>query len=543
MNRRFFLQNVAATSVIGSVPGWAKAAINSLPLRQMPPNPIAHITAPASQEFNGDDIDRPHEILWNKDAYIASKGGLPKSREQVGLVVIGGGVSGLSSAYLLRDLKPVLLEQATQFGGNSRGEIIGNTSYSIGAAYLVKPTKGSDVEHLLKDLSLLDKVRAETSEAATVFLKGQFQRPFWSGATDHAAAPEFQRVFKIFKTILETQYPNVPYSHDTGLTPELYKAWDQMNFRAWMDKYLGPVHPHIEEYLQLYAWSSFCGSLNEISAAQMLNFITSETDQVLALPGGNAAITEALYQKLNRELPPNSLRAGCFVIDITPNAEGVQILYEDAKRVLRCLQAKSCVFAAPKFVAAKVINGLPLVQYQAISNITYRAYIVANVLLNRKIQSPTYELYDLKGRVPEAPRAMSPSDRPFTDICFGSWAAEPSTDRGVITVYKALPYDGGRQFLFNPMAHNKNKLQIENQIPELLTAMGLTPKDVAGIRMTRFGHSLPLATVGALTNGLAASASQSLGRRIVFANQDNYLNPSFEAAFASAKEAARQLRN
>jgi hypothetical protein len=541
MNRRFFLQNSAAISVIGSVPKWAKAAINSLPLPQVAPNPIAKVTAPGSTEFNGDDIDRPHEILWNKASYIESKGGIPKTRENIPLVVIGGGVSGLSSAYFLRNQRPVILEQAMQFGGNTRGEQIGNTAYAIGSAYLVKPSEGSDVERLLKELNLFNKARAETSETSTVFMNGKFQRPFWAGATDPKAAPEFQRVFNAFKTILEKQYPNVPYTPDTGLSPELFKAWDQMSFSQWLKQNLGNIHPHVEEYLQLYAWSSFCGSLEELSAAQMLNFITSETDSVLALPGGNAAITEAMFVKLQKELPPNSLRAGSFVIDISPNAEGVQILYEDSSRQLRCIQAKSCVFAAPKFVAAKVISGLPEIQAHAISKITYRGYIVANVLLNKKIQSPTYELYDLKGRVPETPRAMSPSDRPFTDICFGSWAAEPETDRGVITVYKALPYDGARQFLFNPRAHEKNKRQIETQIPEVLRAMNLSESDVAGIRMTRWGHALPLASVGALTNGLAATASHSFGQRLVFANQDNYLNPSFEAAFASAKAAAQTL--
>lgn len=542
MNRRFFLRNAALLSAAGSVPKWARASLSAMPLQQGFANPISRITQAGSVEFNGDEIDRPHEILWNKDAYIASKGGIPAQAENIPFVVIGGGVAGLSSAYFMRDLKPVVLEQASQFGGNTKGEIAGNTAYPIGAAYLVKPSAGSDVELLLKDLSLLNKARIETSETTTVFMNGRFQRPFWSGVTDPTAAADFKRVFDVFKKILDTLYPNIPYSRESGLTPEQFKAWDQINFRSWMKQVLGPVHPHVEEYLQLYAWSSFCASLGELSTAQMLNFITAETDSILALPGGNAAVTEAMYAKLSRDLPPNSLRAGCFVIDIKPTSEGVRILYEDGNRVLRAIQAKTCIFAAPKFIASKVISDLPDQQQRAISSITYRGYIVANVILKNKITAPTYELYDLKGRVPEDPQAMNPSDRPFTDICFGSWASEPQADRGVITVYKALPYDGARQFLFNPNAHDKNKRQIETQIPEVLRALRLSESDVAGIRMTRWGHALPVASVGALTNGLAATASQSLGQRVIFANQDNYLNPSFETAFAAAKIAAQQAR-
>ncbi|MGZ5280043.1 MAG: FAD-dependent oxidoreductase, partial [Pseudobdellovibrionaceae bacterium] len=302
------------------------------------------------------------------------------------------------------------------------------------------------------------------------------------------------------------------------------------------------IHPHVEEYLQLYSWSSFCGSLGEISAAQMLNFVTSETESILALPGGNAAITEQLYVRLEKQVGRERMRSNCFVIDIAQNADGVRVLYEDGFGKLKTIQAQTCVFAGPKFVATKLISEMQEDQRRAMAAIQYRAYVVANILLKEKIQSPTYELYCLKGVAPEEPSAMSPSDRQFTDICFGSWAAEPQTDRGVITVYKSLPYDGARQFLFSPFAHDKNKRQIESQIPEVLASLNLKESDIDGIRMTRWGHALPLAKVGGLSSGMAETASQTIDNRIVFANQDNWLNPSFECAFAAAQEAEKKIR-
>jgi Glycosyl transferase family 4/NAD(P)-binding Rossmann-like domain len=79
--------------------------------------------------FSGDDFSRPHQVLWDKSSYIKVIGGLPKPKRKEDLVIIGGGMSGLMSAYLLRDKKPVILEQARRFGGNAKGEAWNGLNY------------------------------------------------------------------------------------------------------------------------------------------------------------------------------------------------------------------------------------------------------------------------------------------------------------------------------------------------------------------------------------------------------------------------------
>ncbi len=106
--------------------------------------------------FSGDDFSRPHHILWDKKSYIESIGGLTKPIRKEELVIIGGGMSGLMSAYLLRDKKPVILEQASRFGGNAKGEAWKGLQYSIGAAYLIKPDQDSGPYKLLKDLGIIN---------------------------------------------------------------------------------------------------------------------------------------------------------------------------------------------------------------------------------------------------------------------------------------------------------------------------------------------------------------------------------------------------
>ncbi|MCW5605061.1 MAG: NAD(P)/FAD-dependent oxidoreductase, partial [Burkholderiales bacterium] len=101
--------------------------------------------------YSGDGPALPHGILRNqtKDAYLASRGGLPEPSEKVPLVVVGGGISGLTTAYQLRHHQPVILERAPRFGGNARGESWQGIDYAIGAAYFVKPEADSKIDGLV----------------------------------------------------------------------------------------------------------------------------------------------------------------------------------------------------------------------------------------------------------------------------------------------------------------------------------------------------------------------------------------------------------
>lgn len=47
-------------------------------------SPIQDVSEFQSTDFNGDNIDRPHDILWNTDGYIAKKGGIPNPTEKIG---------------------------------------------------------------------------------------------------------------------------------------------------------------------------------------------------------------------------------------------------------------------------------------------------------------------------------------------------------------------------------------------------------------------------------------------------------------------------
>lgn len=528
IHRRHFLQLSAALGAMSSV----KRVFGQSVDRLMSDLPIRSVLSANSIDFNGDDIHRSHEILWDIEGYISRHRDQKYPIENREIVIVGGGVSGLLTARSFKDQDFVLLESDPQFGGNSKGEEFQGAFFSTGAAYVTKPSEDSDLMTLLKELNLVDKFREE--EVTSVLYKNKFVENFWRGdaETEHAQKNEVLRFEARLKELNEND-------------DLLDEDWDGISFEQWLAEEFPALPVAVKEYLQLYAWSSFGASLEELSAYQMLGFIAAETEGIWSAPGGNALIAQALVTRLRQLKGKDSLRASCLVMRVKTTSQGVEVLYEDANRRLKLIRAKKAIVCCPKFVAKRIVPEIPDDQRKAMDSIRYRGYIVANVILSKKLTCPSYELYQLEGEVPEMPLALRPPTRPMTDLCFGTWAQDQvnmgaSTERTVLTCYKALPMDGARQFLFSPMAHEKQKTQVMKAFPGLLealsdrTGVSLTEKDILGVRMTRWGHSLPLAEVGFLKQNRHKLVSRPIADKIFFVNQDNVVNPCLETGLDEA---------
>ncbi len=498
--------------------------------------PITSIRPGDLPEFSGDRPTLAHKILWDKPAFIASKGGLPQAHETADVCIVGGGVGGLSAAYLLRDRQTVVLEQDYRFGGNAKGEQWDDLPYSIGAAYISPPDAGSGIYNVLKDMGLLNQYRIDYPAGdATVLENGRVIRHFWQGASDPRHAKDFRRIFATFKSIYDRHYPAIPPGDDGDVSTAEFNALDRMSFRAWMDLNLGATPSHVDEYLRNYCWSSFGGDYHEISAAHGLFFVAADLNGMAAFPGGNAAILQAICEKLSARESRCRLRPDFLVVDIRPSGDGVDVSYMDSKERLVTLHAQRCIVAAPKFAAGRLIDDVPTAQRVAWGKLDYRAYVVANILLEKKIQSQSFELFRITGD-------LRPSGK-VTDLIFAGWAAMDRPDHSALTLYKAYPFDGGRKRLYTDDAYQQAKNEILDALPDFLNGIGVPLHDVRDIRLTRWGHALPLAKVGMFANGVVERIGQPIANRIFFANQDNLSNPSFDAAFHAAEEATRQLRS
>ena len=496
------------------------------------------IGAQAPRQFSGDDPDRTHRILWDKPGYLASKGGLPKSvQEKVPLVVIGGGISGLTTAYLLRKHKPIVLERAQRFGGNARGESWHGIDYSIGAAYFMEPDPGSDMDKHFQDLNLKDLYRLKTQDDPVVLGKKRFN-DFWDGGTDPSNKAQFLKLKQYFNDIFNAknglQFPDIP-CRDEAMRKYVNKL-DNENFHDHLVRIAGaPLHSHIETAIEHYCWSSFGASSKQIGAASGLNFYAGEFGGCLVTAGGNSAVAGRLLERLEAALPATNLRNNSVVVDVRVGAGSSVITYEDHAGNLRSIEAQVVVMACPKFAAARMVDDFEPERIEAIKKIRYHSYFVANVLLNHVVKDDFYDLFLVgNGTVAfnDIPKAVA--DQGVTDVVLGTFA-RMDKERSVLTLYRGIPYDGARSMIYADGAYDQFRGEFERQISEFIVPMvGAQASQVADIRITRWGHPLPSADTGLISGGVVDAVRKPFRERMFFIEQDNWMLPAFETGTTEA---------
>jgi len=527
------------------LPGLASA---SAPARSTEPvgrrtDPLADISpidrtlsGVAPLRYSGDQPARAHEALWDKHGYLSSRRAAPTPPERVALAIVGGGMSGLASAYRLRRHRPIILEQAPRFGGNSRGESWRGVDYSIGAAYFVKPDRGSAIDGLLRELRL-DRVLRERKGEDPVAWNGRRYHAFWNGETDPARSDQFERLRRHFQDVLEERngwfYPDIPVT-DAALRPRI-DALDRASFLRHLERIAGGrLHPHIETAIEHFCWSSFGASAREVSAACGLNFYAAEFDTLMVCQGGNAAVAEALLRRVAEAVPRSHLRAGSMALDVAVRGDGVLVTYADDRGEIQSLNARAVILACPKFVAAKLVDAMEEGRRAAIARLRYNAYLVANVLLRGRIVDDFYDLFLLGDGTTAGDTREAADRRKATDVVLGSYARH-RPDRAVLTLYRALPYAGARPLLLADQSFAQYRAEFEEQtLREILPLVGLARSDVIDIRVARWGHPLPVAQAGLIADGVPEALRKPFRERVFFVEQDNWALPAFETAVTEA---------
>lgn len=539
MNRRSFVLGGLTAGSIFALPGVAKANPKYQQLLETYLNsnavdmaPLERLTAfTGSSVVEGDLMDEAHEIFWNKDGYLQKKGGIPAVSEEYDVVIVGGGLAGMSAAYYLKGKKILIIEGHNRFGGNAKSQQFNRSFTSMGSAYITLPEEGDEIDTFLKQTGLKKQFRM-TDTDEPVIMNGNIVHGFWAGGTDIKNADQFKAASEKFKDVWDNYYPELPCWDDSSSGRANFNSLDTISFTNWLKRELGDIHPHIMEFVTLYCWSSFSASPDEISAAQGLNFLSCDLNGDQVLPGGNGMIANTLFNELSKRSGVKLVNQS-FAVDIKSEGGKSVVCYKDNAGALKTVRARHTIVANAKMVAKKVITGLSSAQEKAMDAINYRAYLVANIFLKKKVASKGYDLFVMNGTNPTNEYEDSKS-RVFADIIFADWAGKDVAEKSILTLYMPLPYDMAQQYLFVDGLHAKYVDRIKPRLIPALQSMGLSWSDVEGVRLVRYGHSMPVAAIGGVANGVFERASASIDGCIHFANQDNWGNPCFETSFGSA---------
>jgi protoporphyrinogen oxidase len=485
---------------------------------------ISPIDRTANHNFTanwfGDNPNGAHQILWDRS--FQQK---PVTEQQVDIAIVGGGISGLVAGYLLKNYKTIILEQASRFGGNSKGRRWQNLDYSIGAAYIVKPAIDTPIYRLLHELKLTDEWQLKADESPVV-VNSQLFRSFWNGDT-LKSKKDILQLKQLVSYLKSAPYPEIPITKNTDF-PYIAKL-DLLSLKEHLSNVVkGKLSPHLATAIEHYCWSSFGGSADEISAASGLNFLMAEFDEIAVFPGGNAAIAERLLTKL----PADNLSADSLVYKIKVNSNEVNVTYCKNGQT-HLIKAKRVIFASPKFILKSVLADIEDERISAINQIKYRSYLVANVMLNERAIENFYDLYLLgngnTGSVAEADQIKA------TDVVNANFAYNKKLPYSVLTLYRSLPYDGARAMILAEDSYKKYQEEFTAQVTtKILPLLKIKSSSILNIELTRWGHPLPLASTGLINKKIPQITTKPFKNKVFFIHQDNWQLPAFETGVTEA---------
>jgi hypothetical protein len=534
LTRRRFLSGLA---ILGAAPLW---------------RPLDVLAWKQAGQFGGEDVELAHRLLFNPDETL--KAGTPERHDDLlDVIVVGGGIAGLTVAYKLRDRRALLLEAHPEVGGVAKMETWQGLNYATGAAYIIDPDPESEDARELAGFQLLEDLglRARGEDLS----KDRRLERRLSGDPNHCVfsnrrvIPEAQvysaRNRAFFEHVLDSDdYPSVPPED-----PALVEALDRVSFRRFLEdaalqrkvygRTVGPISAIGWEAIEYYCWGAFGTAAHETSAYHGLNFFAAEFGDVLVFPGGNGYITKRLGERV-QQAGPGRIRTGSWTLRVERDGDAFTVVTWEQEKLHR-FRARTVVFAAPLFLAPKIIPSLPDAQRKAIASLDYRSYAVANVLLKRPADrifaNPAfrngYELTRVHGYdVRKIPAERISTEKVYSDAILADFATGRHPTHAVLTVYRPYPYPAGRAALMSA-SFDALEAEVRREVLAGLGPHGLRADDIEGMRLARWGHAMIVTRPGQLADGTMKAAAQAQPG-LYFAHTDVQGAPAYENALAAA---------
>ena len=476
---------------------------------------------------------------------------VPRDRwETRKVVIIGGGIAGLSAAWKLKQQNFndfIVLELEKEAGGTSqsgRGDPVG---HPWGAHYLPLPFQEN------KELvSLLDEMRLTDGRDASgeLVVKEQFlcrepeERVFYKGRwydglyLNVGASDDDKRQFAAFQTHVDKWVswrdargrrafvvPLESCSDDTEVT-----VLDKLSFADWL-RQNGFTSERLLWYCDYATRDDYGLKADQASAWVGLFYFCSrvrksgvESQPFITCPEGNGQFVNHFLERTG-----DSIRRSQVVVSVVPNETGVDIVCLDGG-VARGIRCEKVIYAAPIFTAPYVIGGFRDEQPFAAAEFQHNAWFVANLFLK------------------DRPKARFAKDFPLSwdNVFYDS----PSLGYVTATHQKGIDYGPTTLTYYYPMCHEpegRTKLfnyEWRDLADVCLTDMSRAHPDIreltTRIDIMRWGHAMISPRPNFIWSGIRENAVKPF-RNIHFAHTDLSGVALFEEAFYHGLRAASEV--
>lgn len=375
-SRRDFLRTLGVAALTGCAPAGKPA---------LPPGETMGMTHTLAHRLLAGDFPAPTET------------------RKTGVLIVGGGVSGLSAAWKLAHLGLddfLVLEMENEAGGNSRAGRSPVIAYPWGAHYLPLPGReATDVRQLLAELDVLqgDPAADKPTYDERYLCATPQERVFRNGLWEEGLLPqrgldaeERLQQRRFHEQMAELRQARGKDGRRLFAIPmELSSrdpAWlalDKQSFAQWLtaNAYTAPSLHWLANYA---CRDDYGGDYRQISAWAGLHYFAcrngeaanAASDVVLTAPEGNAWLVRGLAAKAEGRLQTGALvwriEEGKSSITVDALVDGRSVRYE----------ARQVIWAAPAFVLPRVWPAMPGALKAAALAGEYSPWLTANLHLS-----------------------------------------------------------------------------------------------------------------------------------------------------------------
>ncbi|HYS54670.1 MAG TPA: FAD-dependent oxidoreductase [Thermoanaerobaculia bacterium] len=465
--------------------------------------------------------------------------------QQHDVVIVGAGMSGLAAAWRLEHARfhdYLLLELEPVAGGTSRSGASRVSAYPWGAHYVPAPmSENRALIRLLGEMGVLEGgVVAEEhlcrDPQERIFFRGRWYDGLYlyagAGADDLRQLRAFESEIAKWVGWRDARgrraftLPTAACSDDAEVM-EL----DRMSMRAWLDR-RGFNSPRLRWLVDYACRDDYGARLDDTSAWAGVFYFASRVPEpgqeslpLITWPEGNGRIAAHLSRAAR-----GRIETGWLVANVVPTPGGVDVIAESGDgRHLRGIHAKRVIFAAPQFVAARVIAPYREEVPAHVREFTYGSWLVANLTLRDRPRSSTFPLaWD--NVLYESPSLGYVVATHQSGIDYGAT---------VLTYYYALCDADPRASRQRLLSANRDEWA-EVALADLSSAHPEIREMTERLDVMRWGHAMIRPRPG-LISGPARQAARQVYRNIHFAHSDLSGVALFEEALYHGVRSAEEV--
>ena len=477
----------------------------------------------------------------------------PLSIEQVDVVIIGGGISGLSAArHLYNNGKTnfVVLDIEKEMGGNAAASANTVSAYPWGAHYVPLPNNNlTEYLDFLRGCGVIENTSPTGlpvynelhlcfDPQERLYINGRWQ----DGVIPNYGVPDNElRQIKAFLALVDEMRAAKGFdSKDAFAIPveasskdEKYTLLDTLTMDQWLQRQ-GFTSTYLKWYINYATRDDFGTTTSRISAWAALHYFAARKGQganashhdVLTWPQGNGFLVDHLKNNYKEKLQNN-----CLAVKVEEKDNVVLVTFFNAEEnTVKAYSCRQCVMAVPQFIAARLLQNNERKNI-AKQHLHYTPWMVANIqtlpLSERSGQPLSWDnvIYNSKalGYVNACHQRVEQKTSKYNFTYYLPLTDElPAIER---TKAQAKTHEDWVNIIIN---------DIKNVHPD-------ATEKIENIDVMLWGHAMAQPVPGLIHGNIRRQLAASVNNKIHFAHTDLAGISIFEEAFYQGIKAANKI--